>query len=73
LRYLLDASVLLPLLLDYGDRLLSLVSKVELFITDLTVYEVGNSLWKLVVLLKTLDIRDADDIVYVLEGFTGEG
>jgi predicted nucleic acid-binding protein len=73
LRYLLDASALLPLLLDYGDRLLSVVSKVELFIIDLTMYEVGNSLWKLVVLLKTLDIRDAEDIVYVLEGFMRRG
>ena len=73
MRYLLDASTLLPLLLDYGDEVLSIASKAKLFVTDLTLYEVGNSLWKLVTLLKSLDLRDAEDIMYVLESFVRRG
>jgi predicted nucleic acid-binding protein len=73
LRYLLDASTLLPLLLDYGEKLLAITTRVELFILDLTLYEVGNSLWKLVALLNTLELKDAEDIVYVLKSMLSRG
>lgn len=64
---MLDASTLLPLLLDYGEELLSVATRVELYVVDLTLYEVGNSLWKLVTLLNSLELRDAEDIVYILK------
>ena len=43
-RFLLDASALYPLAMTLGERLLDYAS--ELAVLDLTVYEVGNVLWK---------------------------
>lgn len=43
-RYLVDASALYPLILEMRERILLRVG--ELSILDLTVYEVGNVLWK---------------------------
>ena len=69
-KYLLDASVLVPLLLDYGEKLLNIATKVTLYTLDLTIYETGNSLWKLVVYLNTIDLKDAKDIMGVLKNLT---
>jgi len=71
--FLLDASVLVPLLLDYGEKMLDIASKVSLYTMDLTIYEVGNSLWKLVFLLKTIDLRDAVEIMGVLMDLVRKG
>jgi len=68
MRFLLDASVLVPLLLDYGEKLLD-IDKVSLCTTDLTIYEIGNSLWKLASLLKTISLEDAIEIIEVLKDF----
>jgi len=43
-RYLLDASALYPLLLELRENLARYAS--VLAILDLTVYEVGNAVWK---------------------------
>jgi len=66
MKFLLDASALVPLLLDYGEKLLDIVDRVLLYTVDLTIYEVGNSLWKLAFLLKTIRLDDAIDIMDVL-------
>jgi len=66
MKYLLDASTLLPLILDYGEKIIEITTKITLYTLDLTVYEIGNSLWKLILLLKTLRQRDAENIIHVL-------
>ena len=70
MKFLLDASVLVPLLLDYGEKLLDVSVKVSLYTMDLTVYEVGNSLWRLANLLKAIDLEDAVEIMEVLTELT---
>ncbi|RLE92494.1 MAG: hypothetical protein DRN04_10190 [Thermoprotei archaeon] len=70
MKFLLDASVLVPLLLDYGEKLLSIAAKVSLHILDLTVYETGNSLWKMSTLLKIISLEDAVEITEVLKDLT---
>lgn len=66
-RFLLDASVLIPLLLNYGEKLLGITGEISLYLMDLTIYEVGDSLWKLVFLLKVISLKDAIEIIEVLE------
>jgi len=72
-KFLLDASVLVPLLLDCGEKLLDIAGKVSLYTMDLTVYEVGNSLWKLVFLLKSISLDDAVEIMEVLMDLVKRG
>jgi len=67
MRFLLDSSVITPLMLDLGERLLNLSAGKELYSIDLTFYEVGNSLWKLTLLLKSIDLKDAMEILDVLK------
>lgn len=43
-RYLLDASAIYPLMLRLREELLSYVNRFA--VLDLTVYEVGNVIWK---------------------------
>lgn len=57
--YLLDTSVMIPLLLDYGDKLLDVSVRTQLYVTDLGVYEAGNSLWKLALLTRTISVDDS--------------
>jgi len=66
-RFLLDASVLTPLLFDYGEKILGITGEISLYLMDLTIYEVGNSLWKLVFLLKVISLKDAIEIIEALE------
>lgn len=66
MKFLLDASALVPLLLDYGEKLLDIADRALLYTVDLTIYEIGNSLWKLAFLLKTIRLDDAIDIMNVL-------
>jgi len=66
MRLLLDASALIPLLIDHGEKLLDIATEVSLHITDLTIYEVGNSLWKLTALLRTVSIEDAMELMEIL-------
>jgi len=73
MKLLLDASTLIPLLLDYGERLLDITAKMQLYVIDLTFYEVGNSLWKLVSLAKTISLEDAVEILEVLDVLVKRG
>lgn len=66
MKFLLDSSVITPLMLDLGERLLNLSTDRELYAIDLTFYEVGNSLWKLALLLRSIDLEDAMEILDVL-------
>ena len=67
MKFLLDSSVITPLMLDLGERLLNLSADEELYAIDLTFYEVGNSLWKLALLLRSIDLEDAMEILDVLK------
>jgi len=67
MRFLLDSSVITPLMLDLGERLLDLSADKELYSIDLTFYEVGNSLWKLTLLLRSINLKDAMEILDVLK------
>ena len=67
MKLLLDASIIVPLLLDYGEKLLDIATRIPLHITDLTIYEAGNSLWKLSTLRKTVSLEDAVEIIGVLK------
>ncbi|RLE80709.1 MAG: hypothetical protein DRJ52_05800 [Thermoprotei archaeon] len=70
MKFLLDASVVVPLLIDYGEKLLNIVAKVSFHVLDLTVYEAGNSLWKMSTLLKITSLEDAIEIIEVLKELT---
>jgi len=70
LKYLLDASALLPLVTRRGKQLIVEASRENLVTTDLAIYEACNSLWKLATLLKTITLQDALDIATTLKDLT---
>jgi predicted nucleic acid-binding protein len=43
-KYLIDASALYPLIIKLGEKIIDHMEK--LAILDLTIYEIGNVLWK---------------------------
>ncbi len=53
--YVVDASVLAPLILLYGIKLRDIVLKYRFHILDLAVYEVCNAFWKECVKLHRID------------------
>jgi len=69
-KYLLDASALLPLVTNRGKQLIVEASRESLVTTDLAVYEACNSLWKLATLLKSISLEDAVDVATVLKELT---
>jgi len=69
-KYLLDASALLPLVTKRGKQLIVESSREILVTTDLAVYEACNSLWKLATLLKSISLKDAVDVATVLKELT---
>ena len=70
MKYLLDASALLPLVTNRGKQLIVEASRESLVTTDLAVYEACNSLWKLATLLKSISLEDAVDVATVLKELT---
>jgi predicted nucleic acid-binding protein len=66
LKFLLDASALLPLITQSGKRLLAETAHGTLFTTDLAIYEACNGLWKLSMLLKTITPEEASDVSALL-------
>jgi len=70
-RYLLDASALLPLMTKFGRQLIAEASKQEIATTDLAVYEACNSLWKLSTLLKVISLEDAVETATLLRDLIG--
>ncbi len=70
MKYLLDASALVPLLSEFGERLIVKAAEERLSTTDLAVYEAGNSLWKLSTLLKLISLEDAVEAMDILKDLT---
>ncbi len=67
MRYLLDASALIPLVIGRGKRLIAEASNEDIVTTDLAIYEACNGLWKLATLLNSISPDDAIDIAQVLK------
>ena len=61
MKYLLDASALVPLVTKAGKRLLIWAAHENIITTDLAIYEKCNSLWKLATQLKNISLKDALD------------
>jgi predicted nucleic acid-binding protein len=72
-KYLLDASALLPLITGHGRQLIAEASRENLVTTDLAMYEASNSLWKLAALLKSISIEDAVDVATTLKDLATKG
>jgi len=66
-KYLLDASALLPLVTRRGKQLIVEASREKLVTTDLAIYEACNGLWKLATLLKTISLEDAVAVATTLK------
>ena len=73
MKYLLDASALLPLVTKRGKQLIIEASREDLVTTDLAIYEACNSLWKLSTLLNSISIEDAVDIANTIKDLTVRG
>jgi len=58
-KYVLDASALLPLVIRRGKQLIVEASQEDLITTDLAMYEACNSLWKLAILFGSMSLEDA--------------
>ena len=72
MKFLLDASALLQLVTRSGKKLIAMAACAELITIDLAIYEACNGLWKLATLLKTLTLKDAQDIATVLNELTAQ-
>lgn len=67
MKYLLDASALLPLVTKRGKQLIVEASRENFVTTDLAIYEACNSLCKLATLLKSISLEDAVDVATTLK------
>lgn len=65
---LFDASALLNLILAKGGEALEPIADGGLL--DLTLYEVGNSVWKLVNVRRRLSLKEAQDLLSLVEKLT---
>lgn len=72
MKFLLDASAMLPLVTRSGKKLIAESAQADFITTDLAVYEACNGLWKLATLLKTISPQDAQDIATVLNELTAK-
>ncbi|MCD6593047.1 type II toxin-antitoxin system VapC family toxin [Candidatus Bathyarchaeota archaeon] len=68
MRYLLDASALLNIVRRLGERSLKILK--ENYILTLTIYEVGNALWRETKLLKKLTTDEAEEIMKAVIALT---
>jgi len=66
MRFLLDASALLPLVTKHGRNLIAKAHKDWFAITDLAIYEACNSVWKMTRLLQTISVEDGMETVGVI-------
>ncbi|MCD6324624.1 MAG: type II toxin-antitoxin system VapC family toxin [Desulfurococcales archaeon] len=67
MRYLLDTSALIPLVIDFGEEVLQVAKKTELYLLDLTLYGAGNALWKMTTLLRTISLEDALELNSIVQ------
>lgn len=70
MRYLLDASALLPLVTKFGRNLIARAARDWVATTDLAIYEACNSLWKLSSLLGSLSLKEGLETVNVIRELT---
>ena len=70
MKFLLDASAILPLLTCSGRNLIVNATRADLIVTDLAIYEACNGLWKLAALLKTISLQNAQELVALLNELT---
>jgi len=61
MKYLFDASALLNLVRRLGEESLKILE--ENYILTLTIYEIGNALWRETRLLRRLTIDEAEEIM----------
>ena len=73
MKYLLDASALLPLVTRRGKQLIVEASREGLVTTDLAICEACNSLWKLSKLLRSISLEDAADVATTLKDLAMRG
>jgi len=73
LKYLLDASALLPLVVRRGKQLIVEASSENLVTTDLAIYEACNSLWKLSTLMRSITIEDALETAITIKDLAVKG
>jgi len=69
-RYLLDASALLPLVTKLGKELVNRASREWFATIDLGVYEACNSIWKLSTLIGSLTLDEGIEIADILGELT---
>jgi predicted nucleic acid-binding protein len=69
-RYLLDASALLPLVTRLGKELIAKAAREWFATTDLAIYEACNALWKLSTLLRSISLDDGIETAGVLQDLT---
>ena len=68
MKYLFDASALLNIVRRLGERSLKILK--ENYILTLTIYEVGNALWRETRLLKKLTADEAEEIMKAVIALT---
>jgi predicted nucleic acid-binding protein len=70
LKFLLDASALLPLATRSGKQLIAEAARADLITIDLAIYEACNGLWKLATLQKIITLNDAEEIATLVHELT---
>jgi predicted nucleic acid-binding protein len=70
MRYLLDASALVPLITKFGKDLIAKAAKDWFLTTDLAVYEACNTLWKMSSLLGFISLEDGLETVAIIRELT---
>jgi predicted nucleic acid-binding protein len=70
MRYLLDASALLNLIKTFGEKVPNVVK--DSSIMDLTIYEVGNGVWRLVYLLKEINYDEGLKLLKAVAGLCSQ-
>ncbi len=73
MRYVLDASALVPLIVGRGRRLIAEAPGTDLLTTDLAIYEACNALWKLARLLGQISLEDALDLAVTVKELAVRG
>ena len=68
MKYLLDASALLNIVRRLGEKSLKILK--ENYILTLTIYEIGNALWRETKLLKKLTTDEAEEIMKAVIALT---
>lgn len=69
MKFLLDASALLPVIMKSGKKLIADASQIDLLTTDLAIYESGNGLWAMAVLTNKTTLENAQDTIASINEF----